>query len=155
MRQYVVEARTTEHAPNLDRADEVTNALSDYQPVVGTTVGRHLLITITVPATSLRQAVHTALAILEPCATLTAIIAIPEHDRPAHQAWVELPELVGATEAGRILGITRQAVLGLVDRGQLPGRHVTTKFIAIPAAAVHARKAHGISTASATAGEDH
>lgn len=155
MKHYVVEIQTTEHAPSPDRADELTNALIDYQPVVGTTVGRHLLITITVPATSLRQAVHTALALLERCATPTAITAIPEHDRPAHQAWVELPELVGATEAGRMLGITRQAVLGLVDRGQLPGRHVTTKLIAIPAASVQARKAHGTSKASATTGEGH
>ncbi len=150
MRHYVVEVQTTEHKPSPDRAEELMSTLADYQPVVGTTVGRHVQITITVPATSLGQAVHTALAVIERCATPSAITAVPEQDREAHQRWVELPELVGVTEAGTILGISRQAVLGLVDRGQLPGRHVTTKIVAIPAASVHARKAREAKNPPAT-----
>lgn len=154
MKHYVVEVQTTEHGPKPDRADELMNALADYQPIIGTTVGRHVQITITVPATTLGQAVHTALAVIQRCATPTAITAVPEHDREAHQSWIELPELVSVSEAGKILGITRQAVLGLIDRGQLPGRHVNTKIVAIPAASVQARKVR-LDENAPVAGEDH
>lgn len=40
-----------------------------------------------------------------------------------------IPDLVSVTEAAELLGITRQAVLKMVSRDQLPGARIGTTYV--------------------------
>ena len=64
------------------------------------------------------------------------VLATAEFDRRADD--VDRPDLVGATEAAEIIGISRQRVQQMADTGALPARKVGGKSLVFPRATVEA-----------------
>ncbi|GAB3884699.1 helix-turn-helix domain-containing protein [Terrabacter terrigena] len=111
--------------------------LEAYHPAAAESPAGLLEVAITLPADDLRQAVTTALALARPIAGVVAVSALPEAVRDRRQGWDVVDELVGVSQAGEILGVSRQRVLQIINEGKLPNRKVGREY-AIPRAAVEA-----------------
>lgn len=117
-------------APTAKRAAGWMDALAEYSPAVSRTSRGASELVITLPARSLEQAVSTGLAVLLRAAgelERFEVLTTDEYDRRADD--VAMPELVGASEAARIIGITRQRVQQLVELGRLPAVKVGTSLV--------------------------
>lgn len=119
-----------------EHAVEWVDALADYSPAVSSTTRGATEVVVTVPATTLRQAASTGWALFAeaPVSTFT-VMPTAEFDRRADD--VDLPELVGATEAAQMLGVTRQRVQQMAAIGALPSVRVG-KALVFPRATVEA-----------------
>jgi excisionase family DNA binding protein len=111
--------------------DDVVDALAGFSPVVGRDPNGQASLTFTIPATDLRAAVTTALA-LAADATHTELVGLEvitaaEFDR--RNGLEPLPALVSVTEAAQLLGVTRQAILQRLDAGTLPGERVGNAWV--------------------------
>jgi excisionase family DNA binding protein len=111
-------------------------------PAVGTSVRGYLDATVTLQADSLQQAVFVGVATVQQLAGATAlrVDAMTEAEFDARLGEVPIPELIGVTDASKILGLSRQRVLQMVDEGKLAGIRVGTS-IALTRAEVTARAA--------------
>jgi excisionase family DNA binding protein len=130
-------------APTPKRAGGWMDALATYSPAVGRTARGWSEIVITVPARSLEQAVTTGLAIMLQAVGQVErfeVLSTAEFDRRMDD--VDVPELVGATEAAALLGVTRQRVQQMAADGSLPSVHVG-KALVFPRATVEARGTTG------------
>ncbi|MCL2422966.1 MAG: helix-turn-helix domain-containing protein [Micrococcales bacterium] len=109
--------------------DPLMDAMEGYAPSVSTTPADTAQVTVTVVATSVRQAASQALALAEAAGVgaVTGIEVLPadEYDR---RPWA-IPELLSVTQAAATLGVTRQAVLGRLERGTLRGRLVGSTWV--------------------------
>jgi excisionase family DNA binding protein len=111
--------------PTPKRAEGWMDALADYSPAVGRTPRGRAELIITIPARSLEQAINTGLAILSRAAgQLAAFAVLATSDFDARSEDVPLPQLVGATEAAEIVGVSRQRIQQMADAGQLPHTRV-------------------------------
>lgn len=120
--------------------DQLMDALDGYHPALSDGPKGHARAIISFPAENLRQAISTALAVIEDVggpATAVAVMTSAEFD--ARTGLGPLPELVSVTEAAQQLGVSRQAVLERLERGTLTGKKVGTTWV-IQASAVPARE---------------
>lgn len=102
-------------------ADELMDGLAEYAVAVGTSPRGWLELRISVPATSLAQAVSTALAVVE-SATGSAAIAcevMTEDEFAARQGFTAEPDIVSSAEAAEILGVSRERVRQLAAAGRI------------------------------------
>lgn len=116
--------------PTPKRAAGWMDALAPYSPAVGRTDRGTTELIATVPARSLEQAVSTGLAVMLRAAGQIESIGVmttAEYDRRVDD--VALPDLVGATEAAEILGVSRQRVQQMAAAGTLPSRKVGGKAL--------------------------
>lgn len=92
------------------------------------------------PAESLAQAATTAAAVVSSLygAAAVACEVMTEKEFNAREGFEDLPELVSVTEAGELLGVSRQAVLDRIRRGTLQATKVGESY-AIPRAQLGAR----------------
>lgn len=134
---YVTETELDRRTPNTDELDAIIAGLADYHPALSTATSGNLTITLTIPADTLRQAATTTLAVVgaDYGAPLTLSVQ-PEEVRDARLGWVPIPDLVGATEAAQILGLSRQRIQQLVTAGKLPATRIGRE-LAIPRAALN------------------
>ena len=119
-----------------DQVDELMEQLAGYHAAIGHTPRRHS-VTISLPAENLRQAVTTALAVVEaafgsPALTIEAMTTAEFDTR---EGWQPVPELVSVAEAAEILGVSRQAVLQRIGTRSLPAEKVGRGY-AIPRTAL-------------------
>ncbi|EYR62156.1 hypothetical protein N866_11160 [Actinotalea ferrariae CF5-4] len=114
-----------------DIDDQLLEALTDYGPATGRAERGWVEVYITVPATSLRQAFTTALALAESAtdAPVLAVEVLPTDEFDARLGLAPLPELVSVTEAAQSLRVSRQAVLQRLESGTLPGRKVGNAWV--------------------------
>lgn len=114
-----------------ERTEAAVEGLAGFSPAAGTTQRGRLELTITVPATALHLATMTALALVEQAtgATAAAVQAMTTQEFDARPAGAELPQLVSVTEAADILGVSRQAVLQMIDRGKLPAQQAGNTWV--------------------------
>jgi excisionase family DNA binding protein len=108
-------------------AEQLLEALADYSPAVGRSPFARTEVTVSLPATSLRQAVATALRVLgdavEPHQLLSLeVLTTADFDR--RSGLIPVPDLVSVTEAAKALGVSRQAVLQRIESGSLPATRV-------------------------------
>lgn len=125
-----------------DAADVLITALEGYSPATSRSLLGRLEVIISVPAESLRQAVTTALALVETAAARPAlsveVLLTDDFDRL--NGLEPVPQLVSVTEAAGILGVSRQRVHELVETGMLPAQKVGNAVV-LHRAAVEARAA--------------
>lgn len=95
-----------------DTVDRYYDKFEGYHAAFGTGSRGFVSITMTTPAEDLEMSIRTSLAIIERATTYRVIaiqaMATDEFDR--RHGFESLPELVSATEAADILGVTRQAL---------------------------------------------
>jgi excisionase family DNA binding protein len=113
-----------------DEADRAIEALAEHHPAIGNEHGGPSIL-ITVPADSLRQAVATGLALAAAASDREplGIAALAEQEWDRREGFVPVPELVGATEAAQILGVSRQRIAQMVDEGKLPATRAGNAFV--------------------------
>lgn len=103
--------------------DDLIDALAGYGPVVSRSERGWVAIDITVPATDLRQAFSTSLAIVE-AATAHPVLAVevmPTEEFDVRNGLAPLPSTMGVPEAAELLGISPQAVRKRLEAGTLAG----------------------------------
>ncbi len=119
------------HARNADE-DKLTDDLSGYAPVLSRTGRGWVEVRFTVPATDVRQAFTTGMALLERAtgARLLAVEVMPSQEFESRTAHGEpVPDLVSVAEAATVLGITRHAVHQRIRSGALPAQRVGTTWV--------------------------
>lgn len=108
---------------NTDEAyvDELMDQLAAYHVAIGTSPRGWVEARISVPAESLAQACATAAAVVETAAGAAAIASevMTEDEFAAREGFTVEPELVSATQAAEILGVSRQRVAQLGAAGKL------------------------------------
>lgn len=131
---YVIELEL-DTKPTEAVVSRTLDLLEAYHPAAAESLAGLLEVAITLPAEDLRQAVTTALALAGPIGRVLVVTAQPEEVRDRRQGWDVVDELLSASEAGEILGVSRQRVLQMIGEGKLPNRKVGREY-AIPRAAV-------------------
>jgi hypothetical protein len=103
-----------------DLADELMDALAEYAASVGGGPHNHTLITVTVPAASIRQAFTTAVAVTEAATGSTAVgvEVLPTEDFDARSGLESIPALSSVQEAADVLGLSRVRVAQMVTEGK-------------------------------------
>lgn len=102
--------------------DDLIDALSGYGPVVGLGPCGWVALDFTIPATGLRQAVTTALALVETVTDIPvlSIQVMPTDEFDARNGLAPLPQTIGVPEAAQLLDISVQAVHKRLSVGTLP-----------------------------------
>ncbi|AEI11801.1 excisionase family DNA-binding protein [Cellulomonas gilvus] len=118
--------------------DQVIAELDGYGPAVSRSWDGRTSIDLTLPATDVRQAVTTTLALVAHAAGAVAVTGLEVLTTEAldrRPATKPMPDLLSVTEAAEQLGVSRQAVLQRIEAGKLAAARVGTTW-AIPADAV-------------------
>lgn len=121
-----------------DAADSAIELVADYAGAVARSDFGWTEVTFTIPATGLKQASTTALAILDTTpwgARSLRVLTTEDYDRMVDR--VDAPMLTPA-QAAEQLGISRQAVHKLITTQNLAARRVGTRWL-VPADAVARR----------------
>jgi excisionase family DNA binding protein len=126
-------------------AEEWMPALADYRAVLGASPTGHVVIVISLPAESLRQACTTALAVVQDVtgrtATSVQVMTTEAFDARSDNQLGEIPALLSVTETAEALGQSRQAVLQAIEQKRLPATRVGSTW-AVLASTVEARAEH-------------
>jgi excisionase family DNA binding protein len=112
------------------RVDVLMGKLANYHGALGTSARGWLAYTISLPAESLEQACSTALAVITQLGSGTPVACevMTEREFNAREGFEDLPDLVSASEAAEILGVTRQAVQQMHQAGKLGGTKIGTSL---------------------------
>ena len=113
--------------------DDLLECFAAYHPALGAGARGEVEIVLTLPATSLAQAVQTASALLAPLRPV-GLEVITTQAWDARVGIAPVPELLSVTEVAQKQGVSRQAVLQRIASGMLPARRVGSAW-AIPATA--------------------
>lgn len=111
--------------------DAIIDALSEYALNVGRSPLGYVEIVVTVPAASITQAAQTIAAVIaETLGVMILSIELMTQDEYARRVGVKpMPELVSVTAAAEIAGVSRQAILGRLATGSLPGKKVGNTWV--------------------------
>lgn len=118
-----------------DVIDQVMDALVDYAGVISRAPDGRTQVTITLPAVGLRQAITTALSVIDGAvapATVTAVEAMTTKEFDARSEALEyqpVPELVSISEAAAAMDVSRQAVHQRIESGSLPATRVGSTWV--------------------------
>lgn len=108
-----------------EAVDRLMDALGPFHGALGTSPRGWVSAQLTVPAQGLVQAFLTAHSLAAThLGDPVSLEVMPEDEWDARQVFVPMPELVGATEAAAMIGVSRQRVIQMVEEGKLPGRVV-------------------------------
>jgi len=126
----VYNLRAELHSRNTS-ADRLVDGLAEYEPVVSRSDRGWVTVDFRVPATELRQAFTTGMAVLERATTapVLALEIVPIDELAARRRAEAVPELVSVTQAAEILAVSRRAVHQLIETGALPGRRVGSTWV--------------------------
>jgi excisionase family DNA binding protein len=116
-------------------AEQLLDVLADYSPAVGRSPFARTEVTITLPATGLRQAVATAVRVLEDAVAphrLLSLEVLTTADFDRRAGLTPVPALLSVTEAAQELGVSRQAVLQRIESGRLPATRVGSAWAISP-----------------------
>jgi excisionase family DNA binding protein len=125
-------------------ATEWMPALADYHAAMATSRTGHVLVIISLPAETLRQATSTALAVVQDVtgrtATSVQVMTTEAFEARGTGEPTALPRLLSPPQAAEILGQSRQNVLLMLEQGRLPGAKVGNAWVVL-ASAVEAKAA--------------
>lgn len=135
-----------------ERTDAIIDALADHHPAITRSAAGDAMVTITIPADSLRQAIATAQALLAELQPI-GLEVLPTDVWDRLVDLIPTLELLSVTEAAERLGVTRQAVLQRIESGSLQAKLVGRTWI-VPASTLgtDADRAQGVIRESVTAG---
>nr|WP_297429782.1 helix-turn-helix domain-containing protein [uncultured Actinotalea sp.] len=116
---------------------QLLDAFAPYHPATGRGPRGHVEVHLTVPAEDFVQLMQTTVAITARAvgAPVLAVEMLPTAEFDRRLGLEPVPELLSVTEAARLLGVSRQAVLQRVESGSLPATRVGNAW-AIQRAAV-------------------
>lgn len=137
MTHYVVRVATTAVVPSLGVEGVLEgwmSRLESWHPSVSG-VANHVVVTITLPAASLAQAVATGLDVVGQLATPLTVEAMPQKMRDMELGGTPVPEMMSVAEAADALGVSQQTVLQMIDEGKIPGTRVGRTY-SVPRSAV-------------------
>lgn len=102
--------------------DSLIDALPGYGPAVGRSERGWVVLHITFPATDLRQAFTTAMALVGSATDVPvlAVEVLPTAEFDARNGIAPTPETLGVPEVAKMLGVTAQAVRQRISSGSLP-----------------------------------
>ncbi|WP_210651368.1 excisionase family DNA-binding protein [Nocardioides sp. SYSU D00065] len=138
MQNYTVTIEVDDKKPLVAAdVDRITDELEAFSPALGNSARGFRSATLSVPGQSLRQAVASAVAVVEAAMGAHAIVceAMTEDEFDTRQGWAPTPELVSVSEAAELLGVSRQRVLQRIKERSLPATQVGRDYV-IPRAAV-------------------
>lgn len=124
------------------RCVALVDKLHDYHAAVGASPRGWLSFQISVPGESFSQATTTALAVAAAAVPGVEVIhadIMTEAEFDALNGFVPVPELVSVTEAAEMRGVSRQAILQMIDEGRLPSATKVGKTIVIARSDVEAK----------------
>ena len=122
MTDYTVTFETAERSDNLggERLDALLRELEPWHVAVGTSPHGFVETRMTVPADDLLQAVAVARVAIASTGHSPTRVEVIEHDLgEAREEDERIPDLVDPPEAARIIGVSRPAVVGMIERGEL------------------------------------
>lgn len=130
---------TVEVATKQLHVDQAMQALAPFHGTVFESERGWAGATISLPAESLGQAALIAGSVVAGALGAEAIACevMTEAERDARLGWAPVPDLVSVSEAGELLGVSRQRVLQMIGEKKLPGHKVGREYV-IPRAALHA-----------------
>mgnify|MGYP002796508469 CR=1 FL=1 len=107
--------------------DDILDAFSDWHAVVDSAPNRHIEVTMSIVAETMRQSCLQALALVAAHESLPSpcridVLRSDEYDRM--NGFAPVPPLVSVTEAAATLGVTRQRVLQMIHEGTVNGFRV-------------------------------
>lgn len=119
--------------------DRIMGELDEFAPALSNSTRGWRTATITVPGASLRQAIASAVSVVEAAYGARALLveAMTETEADIRQGWVQTPDLVSVSQAAAILGVSRQRVLQRIQENTLPATQVGRDYV-IPRSAVEA-----------------
>lgn len=138
MNSYFITIEVDDNKP-LEAADvdRITDELEAFSPALGNSTRGFRSATISVTGQSLRQALASAIAVVEAAFDASAIVseAMTEAEFDIRQGWVQTPDLVSVSQAAELLGVSRQRVLQRIQEKTLPATQVGRDYV-IPRSAV-------------------
>lgn len=128
--QYQVDAELSGKPLTDTEAGHALEQLPGLSAVIADTHG-HPDVLLTIGADDVVQAATLGVAVIERATTrtVTALQVVPTEVWDARQGFVPIPELIGATEAAALLGVSRQRIAQLVDEGKLPARRAGNALV--------------------------
>lgn len=112
-----------------DQVDTLLGALEPWHPSLGATDHHTTSVTLTLPAEGLTQAAATGVAIAGVHGSVLAVSAVTERVRDQREGWAPVPDLVSASQAAELLGVTRQRVQQMIAAGTLPATRVGRDYV--------------------------
>lgn len=134
MPHFTVTAELNTPSADFDgtRFDRFLTALEPWHIAVGTSPYGNAEAVLTVPADDTMQAAAAALAFLRQTGeAILRLEVLSEDVADARAEDVEVPDLVDPAGAGEIIGVSRVAVIGMVERGELPAERFGQRGTAI------------------------
>lgn len=128
--QYQIDAELTGKPLTDTEVDHALDGLPGMSAVISDSHA-HPDILLTISADDVVQATALAVAVIERATarTVTAVQVMPTEVWDARQGFVPVPELIGATDAAALLGVSRQRIAQLVDEGKLPARRAGNALV--------------------------
>lgn len=128
--QYQAELELSGKQLSDTEADQVLDELPGLHAVISHD-RPHPEVLLTVPAESVVQATALAVGAVERATGRTVIVAqvMPTEVWDARQGFIPVPELIGATDAAALLGVSRQRIAQMVDEGKLPARRAGNTLV--------------------------
>jgi excisionase family DNA binding protein len=145
MNSYTITIEVDDQTPLTgDDVDRIHDELEAFSPALGNSIRGFRSATVSAPGETLRQAIASAVAVVEAAFGASAIVveAMIETEFDIRQGWERVPDLVSITEAAELLGVSRQRVLQRINEKTLPGTKVGRDYL-IPRAAVTTKQETG------------
>lgn len=142
---YVVDIEFARRSISSDAVDDLLDELIDVHPAVSMTPQGWVSATITIPVESALQAAVLGSAVVERAARVVGlrepilhldVLAEPERD--AREGFPVVPDLVSTAEAAQLLGVSRQRVAQLIERGSLRATRIGARSLVLERSAVEA-----------------
>lgn len=126
------------NAASATACDKILTSFASYSPALARSELGRLELIITLWAEDVWQATTTAQHLLHQLdIDITKVAVETSEDFDRRTDHTPVPPLVGVTEAAKILGVTRTAVLNRIERGTIPAQKVGSSSWVIPANALH------------------
>lgn len=138
MNDYTVTAELQDRSSDLvgDQLNALLLSLEPWHVAIGSSPYGHAELRITVPSHDLLQAIATARTILASTKAALVSLHVIEADTGERREQDEsIPDIVDPQEAADIIGVSRPAVIGMLDRGELPFARVGQRGTVIPRSA--------------------
>jgi hypothetical protein len=117
--------------PTEESGDLLVDTFKTFHPSAGPVGNGNIDVWLTVNGVDAYYVVQIATALAGKVQRpLIALEVLPTADFDRREGLTPVPELIGADDAGEILGISRQAVLKRYATGNLPGHRIGDKVIA-------------------------
>lgn len=128
--QYQVDVELAGPELSAAEAERAMDALPHLSAAIGWN-GGHSDVIITVNADDVVQAGVVGVAAIERATgrTVAVLAVVPTKMWDERQDFLPVPELVGASEAAEILGVTRQRIAQLVEEGKVPAQRAGSALV--------------------------